>query len=239
MIINTPRILATDDERKWMALTWLTGREAKAADNKYIENFVEFLSVLNKQNKNASQSKHKYKYMAKDSYTNTTSVIKNIKKRYKCALNDTSIGNDIKSWIRSEMNNKIEKLDKVKYDETNIKRRIISPSDIGIQNCLRESDKFVFFDFEYGGKDDIHKAICDLILQPRHLLNVEDVKTLLKCVEDKENLKQRIERNVINNLLALYQIKWIFIMTRYRDMLNIDKYNQYTEKLIAELQEKI
>ncbi len=45
--------------------------------------------------------------------------------------------------------------------------RCVSPSDFGFHNAIQRADgTFVFVDFEYAGRDDPAKMVCDFFLQP-------------------------------------------------------------------------
>lgn len=48
--------------------------------------------------------------------------------------------------------------------ETN--RRFLSPSDLGMHNCLVDQQKLVFLDFEYAGADSGINMVGDLMMQP-------------------------------------------------------------------------
>ena len=43
---------------------------------------------------------------------------------------------------------------------------IISQSDYGLHNTIEKDERYWLIDFEYGGIDDISKAMADIVCQP-------------------------------------------------------------------------
>jgi thiamine kinase-like enzyme len=90
-------------------------------------------------------------------------------------------------------------------------QKILSPSDFGFHNAIRQPDgALVFVDFEYFGWDDPAKMISDFILHPGHTLPANGpsrfIRRILSDLGDKD-LKQRLRQ--VYPLLAL---KWCFIL---------------------------
>jgi hypothetical protein len=93
-----------------------------------------------------------------------------------------------------------------------IPREIISPSDFGFHNALIGPDARVsFLDFEYAGRDDPAKLICDFFCQPALLVPLhlyadftDRLKAALALSEDELWRAQL--------LLDAYRIKWVCIM---------------------------
>ncbi len=87
---------------------------------------------------------------------------------------------------------------------------VASPSDFGGHNMIRSAGGPVFIDFEYAGRDDPAKLVCDFFCQPtvpvpESLHEAFQVGTL-----DRLGLSHHRARAEI--LLDAYRVKWIAIM---------------------------
>jgi len=95
---------------------------------------------------------------------------------------------------------------------TAVTSEIVSPSDFGFHNALvDERGRVTFLDFEYAGRDDPAKLICDFFCQPA-------LPVPLSCYAD---FTSRIAAALSLNeedlwrarlLLNAYRIKWVCIM---------------------------
>lgn len=92
-----------------------------------------------------------------------------------------------------------------------IECRVLSPSDFGFHNALKdEAGRLWFFDFEYAGWDDPAKLLCDFFCQPQVPVSIEHaerfVETMQMTVGD-ERLPARFKL-----LLPLHAAKWACIL---------------------------
>ncbi len=93
--------------------------------------------------------------------------------------------------------------------------RVLSPSDTGFHNALRERagvGRIVFLDFEYFGWDDPGKMIADVLLHPGMDLTFEHKKRFIKTMlhsftETRPYLSARVAA-----LYKLVGLKWITIL---------------------------
>jgi hypothetical protein len=92
-----------------------------------------------------------------------------------------------------------------------VAREVISPSDFGFHNALVDDGRITFLDFEYAGRDDPAKLICDFFCQPELPAPPESyaaftgrLATTLALSED-DLWRARV-------LLDAYRIKWVCIM---------------------------
>jgi hypothetical protein len=93
-----------------------------------------------------------------------------------------------------------------------VAREIVSPSDFGFHNSLIDSDgRASFLDFEYAGRDDPAKLICDFFCQPElpvpltsHAGFVDDLASGLG-LDELDLWRARL-------LLGAYRVKWVCIM---------------------------
>ena len=114
----------------------------------------------------------------------------------------------INNSIEDAMKKAIKYISKLVEAEEN--ELIASPSDIGIHNTLMNQGKLFFFDFEYGGLDDMSKLICDLVLQLECILSNETEKTILEKLNEKVKNKNWLQR--YDALRPLNIAKWALII---------------------------
>lgn len=87
---------------------------------------------------------------------------------------------------------------------------IASPSDFGFHNALQTAQGLVFLDFEYAGRDDPAKLVCDFFCQPELPVAAAHHELFLAEVLDQLGLARHRER--VSILLDCYRIKWIAII---------------------------
>jgi hypothetical protein len=98
------------------------------------------------------------------------------------------------------------------HDELTDNERCVSASDFGFHNALLGADgRMKFIDFEYAGRDDPAKTICDFFCQPE-LPVPADCRALFSGeiasgLENPERLQRRLEL-----LLPMYRLSWCCIM---------------------------
>ena len=88
--------------------------------------------------------------------------------------------------------------------------RILSPSDFGFRNILKQSKTLYFLDFEYAGWDDPAKLICDFLVRPDHNLSQRAQQLFVEKIADFLPDDEVVYR--AKKLERLYQIKWCCIL---------------------------
>jgi hypothetical protein len=93
-----------------------------------------------------------------------------------------------------------------------VTREIVSPSDFGFHNALIDDDgSATFLDFEYAGRDDPAKLICDFFCQPElpvpgsHYADFTSRLAGPLGLQEDDLWRARL-------LLDAYRIKWVCIM---------------------------
>lgn len=96
--------------------------------------------------------------------------------------------------------------------DATVVRPIVSPSDFGFHNALIDAEgRATFLDFEYAGRDDPAKLICDFFCQPelsappRHYGEFTDRLAIPLGLRDEDLWRARL-------LLDAYRVKWACIM---------------------------
>ena len=90
--------------------------------------------------------------------------------------------------------------------------RVLSPSDFGFHNAIREKDGGIrFIDFEYAGWDDPVKVVCDFFSQPEIPAPMEFLALFAEGFF--EGLPRRdYHQRRLEMLLQLYRLKWCCII---------------------------
>jgi hypothetical protein len=93
-----------------------------------------------------------------------------------------------------------------------IPREILSPSDFGFHNALIDaSGRARFFDFEYAGRDDPAKLICDFLCQPDVPVPHEHYQTFTDRLASALHLRAN-DLWRARLLFDAYRVKWTCIM---------------------------
>jgi hypothetical protein len=87
---------------------------------------------------------------------------------------------------------------------------VASPSDFGFHNAIRTPRGPVFIDFEYAGRDDPAKLVCDFFCQPAVPVPATLHEAFQAGTLDPLGLSHHRVRAKI--LLDAYRVKWIAIM---------------------------
>lgn len=88
----------------------------------------------------------------------------------------------------------------------------VSPSDFGFHNALLHQGRLTFLDFEYAGRDDPAKLVCDFFCQPELPAPAALYPGFRDAVLDALGLATPAHRARCDALLPAYRIKWACIM---------------------------
>ena len=88
----------------------------------------------------------------------------------------------------------------------------VSPSDFGYHNALTDSaGRLTFIDFEYAGRDDPAKLVCDFFCQPEVPVSLDHFETFVAALEKPLGLGGA-DLWRCRALLPAYRIKWVCII---------------------------
>ena len=88
----------------------------------------------------------------------------------------------------------------------------LSPSDFGFHNALEdESGRITFLDFEYAGRDDPAKLVCDYFCQPEVPVPIRHFEPFQERAAIGLGLDSAV-RDRCRLLLDAYRVKWTCIM---------------------------
>jgi Ser/Thr protein kinase RdoA (MazF antagonist) len=115
------------------------------------------------------------------------------------------------SWQRVEARIVAESAANGVTQETPVAQQIVSPSDFGFHNALVQTKQVSFIDFEYAGRDDLAKLVCDFFCQPEVPVPLEHYARFRDSVIGALNLTQQ-DAWRCDLLLDAYRIKWVCII---------------------------
>lgn len=182
---NIPKLIFYDKEFNFIITSWLYGKKVNILNNLFFNNLCEFIHKINTSKQKLNKKELLSIPLAKDSVIEFDDLVSDIKTRlYKFNSNLKILPNEIKEIINTvnflfrrllSKNYKFIKKNNIKF-KVPINKQILSPSDMGKHNTIFKQNIYSFYDFEYFGRDDPVKLICDIILNP----NTFKEKILLK-----------------------------------------------------------
>lgn len=93
-----------------------------------------------------------------------------------------------------------------------IGRPVVSPSDFGFHNMLRDAaGRSIFIDFEYAGRDDPAKLVCDFFCQPEVPVPAQFFDGFADRLAGALALSDA-DRHRCTLLLDAYRVKWVCII---------------------------
>lgn len=93
-----------------------------------------------------------------------------------------------------------------------LSEQCISPSDFGFHNAIFGDDgKLYFIDFEYAGRDDLAKLVCDFFCQPAFAIGLQYFGAFVDGIVERAP-NPELQRARIKLLFPAYQIKWCCIL---------------------------
>lgn len=88
-------------------------------------------------------------------------------------------------------------------------RRFLSPSDLGMHNCLNDEERLTFVDFEYAGTDSGINLVGDLVMQPDSVWSSGNPFHLGEQILNELFGSHSIEPEIIQRLFG---VRWSLIM---------------------------
>jgi hypothetical protein len=88
-------------------------------------------------------------------------------------------------------------------------RRFLSPSDLGMHNCLNDEERLIFLDFEYAGEDSGINLVGDLVMQPDSVWSSGNPFHLGEQILNVHFGPHSIEPEIVQRLFG---VRWSLIM---------------------------
>ena len=209
---NVPLLLESNKEEGWITMTYLEGEKVTEMDEKTAHAISKFLKEINN---NKMNSKLGY---AKDAYLSKYDLIKDIRRREEAYVRAKrkKVNIEFDKWVNEKLILQAQKemnmIKEMNFWETQRNGLIVSPSDIGLHNIIKNEEKYYFIDFEYAGLDNPNKTILDLICQPNHNMDKAQEDFLIKEIGELVFDKDKEWRENLERMRKIFVIKWCFIM---------------------------
>ncbi len=199
-IFNIPKLYWVDKKNNISCFEYINESKTKNYSSEIEISIYEFIySISNKSNPKIN-IRH-----AKESFFSLNELISQIQIRINY-LKELKIPELKEHLIKIE--NGLKKVKLPNIDAELFKKKIISPSDFGPHNLIQAtSGRFYFFDFEYGGWDNLYKLLCDFYWHE----GFDWSKKRRVLIIDKF-LKNKIERKVFNVIKFYMGFKWALIV---------------------------
>jgi len=220
-ITNVPTLYICNKEFNFIITSWLYGKKINNLDNFYLNSLYNFIFNIYKNTKKLKKNDFSSIPLAKDSVLEFEDLVRDIEKRLdRFRFNKDILPYEIKKIILeveilfkhlvSKNNNYIKK-NKIKF-KVEMNKQFLSPSDMGQHNSIFKNKVYSFYDFEYFGRDDPVKLLCDIILNPntfkeKMLLNKFFIKFVNLFGDKKFIIRYKVT-------FRLHLLKWILIVLK-------------------------
>ena len=220
-----PRPLRTEPGLGWALYQFVEGdklQPGQAGDAEVLL-AAEFLGRLRDLSRQADSRKLG---TASEAFFTLDLVVDNVRgrlSRLETAPEDSDPGKALQTFLAEEFKPFLEQA--IRWSESRLKaaghsfgkelsreERMLSPSDFGFHNALRQRDgRIIFLDFEYFGWDDPAKMIADFLLHPAMVLPPGAKRifasALFRRFSDWPDLRGRVE-----GVYPIFGLKWCMII---------------------------
>ena len=220
-IRRTPEPLAWDGERRLGLLGFVDGRKLRAGevDRAAVKQALDFILELNQPGESAAAEVLPPASEACFSGAAHLERIDHRVARLELMEGGTALDREALEFVRGRLQPAWkEARARLCQDYGDLERplppreSILSPSDFGFHNALLAPDgRLRFIDFEYAGRDDPAKLICDFFCQPQTPVPLDFWAFFVGGLLDGLKLDGGLARRA-RRLLPAFQIKWCCIM---------------------------
>ena len=218
-ISNVPKVIRLDKRNGWILLDWIEGYKIVNPSRKDWVMMMQFINRL-QDLRNIEYSKNILN--ASEACFEMSCHFNLIKKRLNNLinlLNAQKINKETTNWLKNEVSLSLENSlsqinqssNKKKYSKGGIKK-VLSPSDVGFHNVIKQNGNLFFHDFEYAGWDDPYKLLVDLLIQPENIQSQEVSFFLINSFKVSFNTSNNID--FLKIFIRLYRVKWICIILK-------------------------
>ena len=211
------KVLYADPNLNIIILKWINGQKPNKISNLDLIESVNFIKTIHKISKKNTKN---FPYDAVESCKSLKEITDQIDYKLLKLLKVKNNSRKFRNFLRftimrtyKKLNNNIKTLKLLKLFSKPIPKKyeILSPSDFGFHNSLKNSGKIFFIDFEYFGKDDPVKLVSDFLLHPGMSLTNTQKRIWLKKVS-KIFLYDKEFVNRLRFFIPFYAIRWSLIV---------------------------
>lgn len=217
-----PKLLHSSESLVGNIFSWIDGDAIEIPSAEDVDQLLDFVRFLYEQSKKIEFTEIP---IAASSLLNYAKFVENLKERIQILCNSSAEYPALDLHLRTIINpaffSAIGKLEKIGYSGSSNRslskdQLIISPSDFGFHNALKDlSGTIHFIDFEYFGWDDPAKLALDFLFHPAMKLNFNLKKQWINgCVEIfGQDFKNRFE-----HFMPIIKVAWsIIILNEFRE----------------------
>lgn len=227
-IDSIPKPLFQDKVKRMALYTYINGNKITKDEinQETIEQTLNFLIKINK-NKNLKESFHlpnasESCFSIEEHISNVENRINNLKS---IQVNDEKdkealklVENKVLNIWMGVKNNILSTCKKEEISVSDViplEDKILSPSDFGYHNAIRDKNgKYYFFDFEYAGWDDPAKTVGDFFNQIEIPAPISYFDLFSNTIAEFSSNRRQMQRR-IHLLFPLYSVKWVCIVLNY------------------------
>lgn len=210
---NCPLIKTCDEKLNFILLSWIEGEKVKRPLINDFHEFTYFYQILNK-NKNFGSnipSASEAIFTLSKLYDHISNLIYGYEFIFKKESKNFEIEFKIIKHLKTDLYFAKQTLSNKQKKEINFSDyKILSQSDIGFHNILKNNSKLYFIDFEYAGWDSPMKLYSDFILQPSGYYTFKKPVTFFTKIL-REIIYTRHIKDELYEYLLLYRLRWILI----------------------------
>lgn len=226
---NCPKVIMGNYKLNFILISWIEGSKIKIPSKNDLENIRKFYQIINqhKHNKNAANLP-----LASEAFfeidlllNHVHNLIHNYKntfsKNSKYFSMELNLINNLKRDLK-EISHiiKSDKNDKINFEIN----KILSQSDIGFHNIIKNRNGVHFIDFEYSGWDNPMKLLSDWILQPSGFYTFKKPLKFFMNISKEIGINSKMKEKLYQYLL-IYRLRWILIKMNSLKDIELDKKN--------------
>ena len=214
---NIPDAVKKDDDLNLGLYSWVDGQSINAPDHQDLSQAIEFVRRLYKASK---ASHYPADELATEACLSAKELVNQVDARFKrlqsFSMNIPALSEFLNRSFRPVWRDLKQNLaqtwpESSREKDLNLKYRILSPSDFGFHNALKNSGEITFIDFEYFGWDDPVKLTADFLWHPAMELNsnlAEKWKaSMLGIFGSEPHFNDRL-----NAAMPIYGLRWVMII---------------------------
>lgn len=242
---TTPKLEQSNAQDGWALLSWIEGKRPTKLETNDLKNISEFICAINVRSAQSARSELQPASEACKSIADLVECIAQRIKRLKSTIPGSKVEQEAVQWITERIEPCFRSVSQILLDiqpscshwKDIGMQKIVSPSDMGIHNTLKNEKGLYFLDFEYAGLDDLSKLAADWILQPEYLFTEEQEEVFSSLLASQmtstigDSWRARLD-----DIKPLIRIKWSLILLNRLQTHSLSK--QHLQKSMAYLEKQ-
>lgn len=216
---NIPKPIISNEDLGLAIYSWVNGVYLENPNPHDLQQAIDFVQNLYDISKS---SQYEYSGAATEACLSANDIIEQVEKRLDDLLLVSSKHPSLESFLTEQFVPLWEKIreyslgcwpNSSRYDGLRYEYQILSPSDFGFHNALKQCDKLIFLDFEYFGWDDPVKLTADFVWHPAMNLSVQDMlyweESMIEIFSHDSEFEARLYAGK-----PLYGMRWAMIVLK-------------------------